>query len=117
MLVVFDDIVERCMLDFRAPVGGQGRYLSICCNTGLQKLIISRISCPDNVAVVASDTAFAKEFVLRMLFILVHLCKLNCRVPFALLELGRFLGALLGFCGLFSLSFSSSNLPLLDSLG
>ena len=105
------------MLDFRAPVGGQGRYLSICCNTGLQKGIISSVSCSDNVTVVTSDTAFAKEFILRVLSVLINLCKLNCRIPFPLLILSRFLGALLGFCGLFSLSFSSSNLPLLDSLG
>jgi hypothetical protein len=117
MLVVFDDIVKRGMLDFRAPVGGQGRYLSICCNTGLQKGIISGVSSSDDVAVVASDTAFAEEFVLRVLLVLVYLGKLNCRVPFTLLELGRLLGALLDFCGLFSLSFSSSDLPLLDSLG
>ena len=117
MLVVFDDIIERGMLDFRAPVGGQGRYLCVCCNTGLQKGFIASVSSSDNVAVVASDTAFAKEFVLRVLLILVYLCKLNCRVPFPLLELVWFLGALLGFRGLFGLGLSSSDFPLLHSLG
>jgi hypothetical protein len=60
MFVIFDDVVKRGLVDFRAPEGGQGRYLRLCCNTSLKKSIISGICSSDDVAVVASDTAISE---------------------------------------------------------
>lgn len=113
MLVTFDDIVKRSILDIWAPVGSHLRYLIFSRDTGLQKLIVSCDSSSNDVSVVASNTAIDKKIIFGVLLVNILVKEFYMRVPLALLELCWLLWE---FFSLFRLSFTSSDLSLLDGL-
>jgi len=73
MLILFDNEVEGGVLAFWTPESYQRRYLCLCCNTSLQKILVTSISSSYDVTVVAPDTTFYEQFALRMLEVFVHL--------------------------------------------
>ena len=113
MLVTFDDIVKRSILDICAPIGGHLRDLIFSSDTSFQKLIVSSESSSDDVSVIASNTAINEKIIFGVLLVNILVNKVYMRVPLAFLELSWLLRL---FFTLFRLSFTSSNLSLLDGL-
>ena len=113
MLVTFDDIVKRSFFDIWAPVGSHLRYLIFSSNTRLQKLIVACDSSSNDVSVVTSNTAIDKKIIFGVLLVNILVKEFYMRVPLTLLELCWLLWE---FFSLFRLSFTSSDLSLLDGL-